>query len=271
MNAPSLVVGLLRLPIFSPASRVLVALLLVSRSAFPCGAASGADSPASPDPNLRIGRLVVSDDFDHGLDLWKAELEKGGKVEAHDGGLEIDVSGGCTLWLKPLLAGPLTIEYQSEVIKAGGPNDRASDMNCFWMARDSRSPADILATVRSGAFSDYDQLNCYYVGLGGNGNTTTRFRRYIGEKGNRPILPEHDLSAKEFLIVPNVVLRIQLVAAGQTIAYYRNGRRLFVFQDPAPYTTGWFGLRTTENHMVVRRLRIYSLARESPPLKSAAH
>ena len=42
-------------------------------------------------------------------------------------------------------------------------------------------------------FAAYNDLKTYYVGLGGNRNTTTRFRRYIGDPETRPLLPEHDL------------------------------------------------------------------------------
>ena len=76
------------------------------------------------------------------------------------------------------------------MIHAGGTHDRVSDLNCFWMATDSRSPDDLFATRRSGKFSDYDRLRTYYVGLGDNGNSTTRFRRYIGTQDLRPLLPD---------------------------------------------------------------------------------
>jgi len=138
-------------------------------------------------------------------------------------------------------------------------NDRVSDLNCFWMARDARSPDDLFATRRSGVFSDYDQLRCYYVGHGGNSNTTTRFRRYIGEKGHRPLRPEHDLTAPEFLLKPNVSQHIQLVAAGSIVEYFRDGKRLFSYDDPAPYTSGWFGLRTVTSHFKIRNFQIHRL------------
>jgi hypothetical protein len=32
--------------------------------------------------------------------------------------------------------------------------------------------------------------------------------------------------------------------------------------DAAPYTKGWFGIRTTKNHMQVRNLRIVRLVGE---------
>lgn len=217
------------------------------------------DEPASPDARFTVGQLLASDDFSHGLGRWRAELETGGAVSARAGVLEIDVPGGCTVWFTQPLDGPLLISYEATTIAAGGPNDRVSDLNCFWMACDARSPSDLFATSRSGKFSDYDRLRGYYVGLGGNSNRTTRFRRYIGESGNRPLLPQHDLTAQEFLLVPNAAQTIQLVAAGRAIGYYRDGRRLFAYDDPAPYTRGWFAFRTVHSHLKIRNFRVYRL------------
>jgi hypothetical protein len=211
------------------------------------------------DPRFRVGELLFRDDFTNGLARWTAELESGGVVEARDGQLIIDVPGGCSVWFKPLIAGPVLIEYEATVIQAGATNDRVSDLNCFWMARDARSPDDLFATSRSGKFADYDSLRCYYVGLGGNANTTTRFRRYIGQPGNRPLLPEHDLTAPEFLLKPNVPQRIQLVACGSDILYFRDGRKLFGLHDPEPYTSGWFAFRTVKNHLAIRNFRVFRL------------
>ena len=186
----------------------------------------------------------------HGLGNWVAELEKPGTVTFSKGVLEIDVPAGATIWWKHELAGPVQIEYEATMIARGGPNDRVSDLNCFWMAKDA------LATRRSGKFSDYDSLKTYYVGQGGNSNTTTRFRRYIGHPGERPLLPEHDLAAPEYLLKPNVAQKIRLVADGHRIQYWRDGRLVFDFTDPDPYTRGYFGLRTTQSHIRIRNLRI---------------
>jgi hypothetical protein len=218
-----------------------------------------ASVPTQLASRFTAGDVVVSDDFNGGLDLWKWELEKGGTVNARGGSLEIDVAGGCTVWLKTMIGGPILISYEATAVGAGGPNDRVSDLNCFWMARDARSPDDIFGRARNGQFSDYDQLRCYYVGLGGNSNTTTRFRRYIGEKGNRPLRPEHDLSAREFLLVPNATQVIQLVAAGGFIGCYRDGRELFTYEDPQPYTSGWFAFRTVTSHLKVKNFRVQRL------------
>lgn len=217
----------------------------------------------SPDARFTVTTLLARDDFRRGLGQWRAELQRGGHVVARDGALDIDVPAGCTVWFKTPFAGPLLITYDAEMIRAGGPHDRVSDLNCFWMARDARSPADLFATTRSGKFADYDRLRCYYVGLGGNTNTTTRFRRYIGEQGVRPLRPQDDLTAPEFLLAPNVTQHIALLAGGADIAYYRDGRRIFFYHDPAPYASGWFGLRTTQSHLVIRHFRVWRLqARE---------
>ena len=249
-------------------SRILLSFLIVLTLNGCVGAETEppvalSSSVASPDGRFTVGERVFEDNFAGDLGHWTSELEKPGIVRAIDGTLEIDVPGGCTVWLKRHLSGPVLISYDATMIAAGGANDRVSDLNCFWMARDARSPNDLFATRRSGVFSDYDQLRCYYVGHGGNSNTTTRFRRYIGEKGNRPLRPEHDLTAPEFLLKPNVSQNIQLVAAGSIVEYFRDGHRLFTYDDPAPYTAGWFGFRTVTSHFKIRNFTIHRLvARE---------
>lgn len=225
-------------------SLVMLAMLVTASPLCGIATAEPTTMPTAP----------LTDDFAHGLAHWSTELEKGGTVEAKEGVLTIDVPAGCTVWLKQPLTGPVAIEYDAVAIRAGGPNDRVSDLNCFWMARDARSPDDLFATKRSGAFADYNALRCYYVGLGGNTNTTTRFRRYIGSPTTRPILPEHDL--KSPLLVANQSQHVRLVADGKTIEYWHDGARLFTLDDADPYTTGWFGFRTTASHLEIRDFRV---------------
>jgi hypothetical protein len=207
-----------------------------------------------------LGPLLFSDDFGGELAQWTAELEKPGRVEARGGVLTLDVPAGCTLWFRHELAGAVMIEYEARMVKRGGVNDRVSDLNAFWMATDARSPADLFATHRSGRFEDYNQLRAYYVGQGGNGNTTTRFRRYIGDAVERPLLPEHDLRDADLLLRPNQWQKVQLLAWNRRIRYYRDGRRIFDLTDPAPYTRGHFGFRTTFSHVELRRFRVYRVA-----------
>ncbi len=226
--------------------------------------AIASDGVKSSDARFTVGEILYQDDFRSGLGQWVPELEKPGKIVADNGTLDLDVPAGCTLWFKPLLTGPLMIEYQATVIGAGGPNDRVSDLNCFWMAQDKRSPQGLFATRRTGAFRDYDQLLCYYVGLGGNGNTTTRFRRYIGEKDNRPLLPENDLHGAADLIRPNVTQTLRAVACGPLIQFYRDDHLIFQMNDPAPYTSGRFAFRTVDSHLQFTRFRVYHLYPSQP-------
>ena len=201
--------------------------------------------------------VLHRDDFDSGLGQWLVETEQPGRITAAGGVLDIDVPAGATVWFRPPLEGPVAIDYDAVAVAEGGPNDEVSDLNCFWMATDPRAPSgDVLAHRRSGAFAEYDELRTYYAGIGGNRNTTTRFRRYIGERDNRPLLPEHDLSAPEHMLVPNRWTHIRLVAAGNRIALLRDGTPVFELHDPAPYTKGHFGIRTTKNHLRVANFRV---------------
>ncbi|MGF1637856.1 MAG: DUF6250 domain-containing protein [Cyclobacteriaceae bacterium] len=111
---------------------------------------------------------------------------------------------------------------------------------------------------RDGKFSQYDSLQLYYVGLGGHYNTKTRFRRYSGD-GNKPLLPEHDLSDHETLILPNVQTKIRIIVYDQIIQYYKNGQLIFNYLDEQPYGSGHFGFRTVNNHMTIDNFKIYAL------------
>jgi len=198
---------------------------------------------------------AVLDDFRH----WTVESEQPAIVSLRRGVLDIDSPAGITVWLNHEIQGPVEIEFQATAVSAGGPNDQVSDLNVFWMARNAGDPRPPFVKHRSGRFAEYDDLLTYYVGLGGNRNTTTRFRRYVGEPGNRPLLPEHDLSAPRYLLVPNKPQTIRLVTNRHSIEYWRDGEQLFHLEDPAPYTAGWFALRTTWSHLRVRNLRIRHL------------
>ena len=194
------------------------------------------------------------------LSRWRIEAEPGARVTARHGILDIDAADGVTLWYARELSGPVAIDYDVMAVQAGGPHDAVSDVNAFWMARDPEAPGgSVLARPRDGRFASYDRLQTYYVGIGGNRNTTTRMRRYVGRDGDRPLLPQHDLSDKAAMLLPNRWMHIRLIADGTEIAVERDGRRLFTLHDAAPYRRGWFGLRTTRSHLRVRNVRITAL------------
>lgn len=208
-------------------------------------------------------RLLFSDDFRHGLGQWRIEAEQPARIEARDGVLDIDSPAGVTLWFEHRLEGPVRIEFEAMAVAEGGRNDQVSDLNVFWMAGNRDGAEPVYARTRTGRFADYNDLRTYYVGLGGNRNTTSRFRRYIGDPVSRPLLPEHDLGAPDSLLTPNVGQTITLIANGHAIEYRRDGRTLFSLDDPAPYVRGWFALRTTYSHLRIRNLRVHRLVNDA--------
>jgi hypothetical protein len=205
------------------------------------------------------GRPLFQDDFRHGLGQWRIEAEQPARVELRDGSLDIDTPAGITLWFAPRLDGPVRIEFDALAVSEGGRNDQVSDLNVFWMASNVDGTQPVYARERSGKFADYNDLLTYYVGLGGNRNSTSRFRRYIGDPVNRPLRPEHDLTATDSLLKPNVWQSITLIAAGSHIEYRRDGRRLFMLEDTHPYASGWFAIRTTYSHLRIANLRIHAV------------
>lgn len=196
------------------------------------------------------------------LALWAVEQAPGGKVFIRDGALVIQDAGGCTVWWREPLQQPVEISYEATLVSRGGPFDRVSDLNCFWMAQDPKTPG-VRPAGRSGAFRDYDSLFTYYVGYGGNNNSTTRFRRYDGTAA-RPLLPEHDLADRRFLLEANRVFRIRLVARDGVAEYWRDGEKLFSYRDAAPLSRGWFAIRTVKSHLEIRNFQVRPLPPAGP-------
>ena len=112
-------------------------------------------------------------------------------IEDHSGEMQIMVSGdtlditapkGLTLWYNKRLTGDYEISYRIKMLMQGGKYDRLSDLNCFWGANDPEHPENLHAQAawRKGIFQHYKSLKLFYVGYGGNHNSTTRFRQYYG-------------------------------------------------------------------------------------------
>ena len=175
------------------------------------------------------------------LENWIVEQMPGGRVFTQGDALIIQDVGGCTVWFRPPVSAPAEITYEVTVVSRGGPYKTPTAM-----------PAP-----RSGRFPDYDSLQTYYVGMGGNHNTTTRFRRYAGD-GAKPLLPAYDRGEKRFLLEPNQTYRIRLVARAGVAEFWRNGEKIFSFRDPQPLMRGWFAIRTVRSHLEIRNLQIKS-------------
>ena len=212
-----------------------------------------AAAPACTDWGRR-GALVHHDDFSGPLKGYVAEYaaKPGNTVDTRDGRLLMDVDGGATVWLDKPLSGDILITYTRRVVVDGGKNDRLSDFNHFWMARD---PKQASLFTRSGKFEDYDDLELYYVGIGGNTNSTTRLRRY--GNGERVLLAEYKDQAH--LLEPNRDYAIEIAVYKGCTRLRVDGQEWFSYRDPRPLTTGYFGLRTTWSRQTVDDLTIYQL------------
>lgn len=238
-----------------------------SISLFPCGRRAN-DGRLAPAGSVRAGAFLCAlmlaapmpadaRTVPMRVSAWRVEAESpAARVRDARGVIDIDTPGGLTLWYPGAITGPTTIAFEAMAVQASGANDHVSDLNAFWMATDPGAPGGSPVGRRSGKFEAYDPLLTYYVGIGGNRNTSTRMRRYVGRPGDRPLLPQHDRADAPALLVPNRWTRIRLIADGSRIAVERDGATLFTLTDAAPYARGWFGLRTTASHLRIRRVCI---------------
>lgn len=202
-------------------------------------------------------RLIFSEDFSNGLDseVWIVEMDSTPKsrVYVENGQLITDTEGGVTVWLNQELEGNYIIEYQRTVMVEDGANDRLSDLNQFWMASDPRQ--ENLFT-RSGKFEEYDALSQYYVGVGGNYNSTTRFRKYDGV-GERIIIDEKN--EPDFLLKPNKTYLVKIEVNNGHTSYWMDDVLYFEYEDPQPLTSGYFGFRSTWSRHHIDFIHIYAL------------
>jgi len=234
----------------------LISLVLVH--ALAGGTAAAADdartAPAACTAWGERGPLIHQDDFNGLLKGYVAEYaaKPGNTIENRDGRLLMDVDSGATVWLDKPLSGDVLISYTRRVVVDGGKNDRLSDFNHFWMARD---PHKASLFTRTGKFEDYDDLDMYYVGIGGNTNSTTRLRRY-GD-GRRVLLGE--FKDKAHLLEANRDYAIEIAVYKGCTRMRVDGQDWFSYRDPQPLTSGYFGFRTTWSRQTVDDLKIYQL------------
>ena len=228
--------------------------------------------------------LVLPAAAQSGLDA--RQFNKYWRVESEASDYQVTFSGdtcelvapkGLTLWRKEKLRADCAVEYDVQVVvespspTVGGrrDSDRLSDMNCFWLASDPNA-RDIWkrAGWRSGIFTRCYTLQMYYLGYGGNYNTTTRFRRYTGDERGvdstafRPsILTEYTDSAH--LLRPNHWYHIRLQTLGGRTQMYVDGECIVDYLDPDPLAEGWFGFRTTLSHTRITHFHYEKIASAS--------
>ena len=198
-----------------------------------------------------------------GSATWIAEDETGGATLAERGDtLEITAPAGLTLWYATPLRGSYRIVYEATVLVEGGPHDRLADLNCFWAASDPEHAEDFFARSewRGGIFARYNSLDLLYVGYGGTENSTTRFRRYYGQRFGapadevKPLIGEYTDAGH--LLVANRPLRIEIAVTGDRTSYSVNGEELFSRKLAPGEGDGYFGLRLLSNRTRIVGFRI---------------
>ena len=200
------------------------------------------------------------------LGRWMVENEDPDtRVVVHSDTIEAWTPKGLTIWYKQKIQAPCQIDYDAMVVSDGGQYDRLSDLNCFWMARDTLiDDGSVLArrSERRGVFVRQYVLQLYYLGFGGNGNKTTRFRRYdademaVSDPHCRPsIIKEY--TDPDHLLRPNhwYHVHIECHSDGST-TYSIDGETLVSYSDPSPLLWGWFGFRTTKSHTLLANFAV---------------
>ena len=198
---------------------------------------------------------------------WKIESEGPCKVTFSGDTAEFTAPKGLSVWRKDKMSGRTVIEYDAQVVTEG-PDDRLSDLNCFWMASDPNAP-DPWKNLdkRGGKFVNSYALQLYYLGYGGNHNSTTRFRRYNGDARGvddaeyRPAIIKEYTDA-DHLLKPGKWYHIKITHDGLRTQYFIDGERIVDFRDPAPLTEGWFAFRTT-----LSRTRLTNFSYSCQPLQ----
>lgn len=176
--------------------------------------------------------------------------------------LDITAPKGFTLWYNQRLTGEYEIHYRAKVLTQGDKYDRLSDLNCFWAANDPLHSQDIFARSkwRHGIFQHYKSLNLFYVGYGGNNNSTTRFRQYFATDADtddskaRPVIKEY--TDKQHLLLPNQWYDIRICVMKDYTSYNVNGEELFRLPIKGNTGDGHFGLRLFENHVLFTNFQV---------------
>ena len=203
--------------------------------------------------------------------FWQVESEAPDYQVTFQGDTcELTAPKGLTLWRKQLFTQNTIVEYDAMVT-----SDRLSDLNCFWLASDPQEK-DIWkrASWRNGIFTRCYTLQMYYLGYGGNHNTTTRFRRYTGDDRGvddalyRPaILKEY--TDKAHLLRPDHWYHVKIESVEGRTRFFIDNELIVDYCDPQPLQRGWFGFRTTLSRVRIanfqsREVEGFSLATGVP-------
>ena len=219
---------------------------------------------------LWINCSVVASFGQSGLN--SREFRKYWQVESESPDYRVTFSGdtceilspkGLTLWRKEKMKAGMTVEYDACVVDEGREGDRLSDLNCFWLASDPNAK-DLWARAawRSGIFVRCYTLQMYYLGYGGNHNSTTRFRRYDGDEAGVEDAAKRPAILKEYtdadhLLKANHWYHVKIESKLGHTRFLIDGECVVDYLDPQPLEEGWFGFRTTLSRTRLTNFKAY--------------
>ena len=196
--------------------------------------------------------------------FWRVESESPDyRVTFRGDTCEILSPKGLTLWRKEKMRQDMTVEYDACVVDEGKDGDRLSDMNCFWLASDPKAKGLwARAGWRSGIFVRCYTLQMYYLGYGGNHNTTTRFRRYDGDEAGVDDATKRPAILKEYtdadhLLKANHWYHVKIESKYGHTRFFIDGECIVDYLDPQPLESGWFGFRTTLSRTRITNFKAY--------------
>ena len=197
---------------------------------------------------------------------WTVESEsKDYRVTFRGDTCELLAPKGLTLWRKQAMTTDMVVEYDAQVVDEGQPGDRVSDLNAFWLASDPQHK-DIWSRQewRQGIFVRCYTLQMYYLGYGGNYNSTTRFRRYDGDERGVDSVAYRPAILKEYtdgdhLLKANHWYHVKIESTGGRTRFYMDGQLLVDYLDPTPLRRGWFGFRTTLSRTRITNFQIKAI------------
>jgi len=241
------------------------------------------------------GEVIAEENFET-LENWVVQKEdRSGaalaKIGVKDRKLDCFVPGrGCTIWFKKKFKTRVTITYDvlcpTSDPEIGGLRPR--DINNFWMCSDPEDPNQGLFDSKkyTGSFKTYGKMHGYYASTGGGkvSSPTTRMRRYPREvdgKPSRHIALKNKDGRLGYLINPDQVMKIQLVAYDDLVQYIVDGKLVYqmkyddrisiedgkgrsvegayaVERFPT-YKEGYFGFRMVGTHHIYSNFKVYAL------------
>ncbi len=230
------------------------------------GAALAGAAPAAEAPAAK-GRIVMFEDFSHGMSNWW--VEGGERVWIEDGHLRVKADPGrrapgnvATVWCKTPHPADVRVEFDAHVIRSSLGVNNVNFFLCYsdpsgkplWDTRAGRSTA---------AYKLYHQLNGYIFtflrdakfagGRRGDGGAKARIRIRR--------CPGFHLLAETYAYHCDAgrTYHVAITKRGGRIAYAVDGKTLLEVTDPHPLSGGLLGLRTFRTDLWWDNIRVTAL------------